>query len=84
MTPEEIETLRKKLGLTQAQMAEAIGLGLRAYQDLASGKASIRPIHVKAAERAALDIAVERGDPMLAPATVRKAALRLAEIILEE
>lgn len=74
--------LRKSLGLTQAQMAERMGVAPRTYQDLEGERAAVRDIHMRAAERAALDIAIERGNPMLAPASVRRAALRLAQMIL--
>jgi transcriptional regulator with XRE-family HTH domain len=78
----EMIALRKSLGLTQAQMAEKIGLTTRAYHDLESGRSTVRAIHIQAAERAALDIAVERMDPMLAPASVRRSALELARMIM--
>lgn len=77
----DLIALRKSLGLTQTQMAERIGLKLRSYQDLEGDRAAIRDIHMRAAERAALDVAVERGNPMLAPASIRRSALLLAGMI---
>ena len=74
---------RKTLGLTQTEMAGRIGLGLRAYQDIEAGVSKLRPIHVAAAERVALALAVERGDPMLAPAGVRRQALELARLMTD-
>ncbi len=44
----------------------------------------VRPIHAAAAERAALTLAVERGNPMLAPASVRRQAPELARLITGE
>lgn len=80
----DLVALRRNLGLTQTRMAEAIGLAMRSYQDIESGGAKLRPIHVAAAERAALALAVERCDPMLAPANVRRQALTLARLITGE
>jgi len=81
MTSEELIAFRDLLGLTQTAMAERIGLGLRAYQDIEGGASKLRPIHVAAAERAGLALAVERRNPMLAPVAVRREALELARLI---
>ena len=83
MTLEDIVGHRKALGLTQTEMAERIGLGMRAYQDIETGASKLRPIHVAAVERASLALAIERGNPMLAPAAVRRQALELARLITE-
>jgi len=61
MRPFDLMTLRVALGYTQTQMAEAIGLKLRAYQDLEGGKSPIRTMHILAIERVALARAVEQG-----------------------
>lgn len=45
LTPESLRNLRRGLGLTQTALADAIGLSLRAYQDLESGKSEIRKLH---------------------------------------
>jgi DNA-binding XRE family transcriptional regulator len=81
MSPADLAALRDKLGITQTDMAQRVGLGLRAYQDIEGGVSKVRPIHVAAAERAALALAVEKGDPMLAPVGVRRQALELASLI---
>jgi transcriptional regulator with XRE-family HTH domain len=73
--------IRKPLGLSQAEMAHRMGMKLRAYSDLETGARETRQIHVNAAERVALAVAVERGNPMLAPAEVRKQALEVARLI---
>jgi transcriptional regulator with XRE-family HTH domain len=80
MTREELIALRKSLKLTQDEMAERIGLGLRAYQGVEGG-GTLRKLHALAAERVALEIAAERGDPMLAPSSIRREALQLARTI---
>lgn len=63
--------LRKGLDLRQSEMADALGMGLRAYSDLETGKSECRPIHVLAAERITLRLAAERRDASLLPAPVR-------------
>ena len=45
LTPENLKLLRKGLGLSQTEMGDAIGLSLRAYQDLESGRAELRKLH---------------------------------------
>lgn len=82
MTLDDLMTLRKEAGLTQADFARRLGLSLRAYQDIETGKATLRPLHILAAERAALDLAIEHGNPMLAPPSVRRQGLALAKMIL--
>lgn len=84
MTSAELTALRKELGLTQSQMAEYLGLKLRAYQDLEAGKSEVRKVHDEAAAMASLRIAVERGNPMLALPEVRRLALRLTQQVLGE
>ena len=84
MTLDEFVALRKGLGLTQTEMAGRIGLTLRGYQDVEGGASKLRFLHIAAAERAALAIAVERGEPMLAPAGIRRQALELARLITGE
>ena len=84
MTLAELVALRRNLALTQAKMAKRMGLSHRGYQDIEGSVSKVRPIHVAAAERAALTLAVERGNPMLAPAGVRRQALELARLITGE
>ncbi|WP_454917323.1 helix-turn-helix domain-containing protein [Xanthobacter sediminis] len=83
MTSDDLISIRKALGLTQAEMAERIGLGSRAYQDLEAGKSTMRKIHAEAASMVSLAVAVEKGEPMLAIPAVRKLALSLANLITE-
>lgn len=54
MTLDELTNLRHDLGLTQTQMADELGLKLRAYQEIEAGKAALRKMHILAAERVAL------------------------------
>jgi transcriptional regulator with XRE-family HTH domain len=43
MTPNELRTIRKMLGLTQAELAAALGLGRMAVVRLEAGKWPIQP-----------------------------------------
>lgn len=72
--------LRKRLGLTQVEMADRMGLSTRALQVIEASE-SLRGLHIAAAERVALAVAVERGDPMLAPVAIRREALELARMV---
>lgn len=75
-----VET-RNRIGLTQAEMAKRMGMGLRAYQELESSPERVKLRHQMLAGLAALYVALERGDPMLAPASIRRHALDLAALI---
>lgn len=46
-----VVAIRKRLGLTQAQMAERLGLSLRTWNTIETGASPCRRIHVLAAER---------------------------------
>ena len=76
--------MRKALGLTQSEMACRMGLSLRPYQELESEIRKVRSRHVRLAESVALDVAIEKEDPELAPASVRNKAIKLARAILTQ
>lgn len=82
MTTDELETLREGLGLTQAELAERFGIGLRTYSELKNAGGDVPERYRLAAERVALSVAVELGDANLAPPDVRREALALANIIM--
>ncbi|OCP36747.1 helix-turn-helix domain-containing protein [Ensifer sp. LC163] len=50
---------RTGAGLTQAAFAAAMGVPLRTYEDLESGKSAIRPVHINAAGWAMITLASE-------------------------
>ncbi|BBC02692.1 MULTISPECIES: helix-turn-helix transcriptional regulator [Bradyrhizobium] len=77
---EDLANLRKEMRLTQQQMADALGMALRAYQSIESGESEYRFIHRLAAERVALMIAADRKEPMLAPSSVRDDAIELVRV----
>lgn len=77
MTAEELISLRKSLGLTQAQMAAEIGLGPRAYSAIETEQSALRKLHALAVERASLRLALKAHQPMKAPESVRVDAAEL-------
>ena len=81
MTVAELMRLRRDLDLSQTEMAHGIGLSMRAYQVIEAGEGDIKTRHAMAVERLALRLAVEKRNPMLAPASVRREALDIAEMI---
>lgn len=81
MTGEDLAKARKALGLTQAQFGERLGMGRRSIADIETGTSPVRLIHSLALERLALALAIERAEPMLAPAGIRREALDLVTLI---
>lgn len=67
MSIEELLLLRKSIGLTQPEMAEAMGLSKSAYVAVETGTATMRKIHQLAAERVALSRAAELRNPTAVP-----------------
>jgi transcriptional regulator with XRE-family HTH domain len=76
--------LRKGLGLGQSEMAQRMGLSLRPYQELETNIRKVLSRHVRLAESVALDVAIEKQDPELAPENVRNKAFKFARLILEQ
>lgn len=64
--PFDLMMLRKRIGLTQAEMAAAMGMGSRAYFTLEQAPASINRRHVMLAQMVSLKEAVRQQDPRLA------------------
>ena len=61
----ELLNYRKRAGATQTEMANAMGMPLRSYQDVESGKNPFRPIHAKAADLAMITLAIEKEDSLI-------------------
>jgi transcriptional regulator with XRE-family HTH domain len=76
--------LRKKLGLSQSEMARRMGLSLRPYQQLELELRDARSRHIRLAESVALDVAVEKDELEMAPLTIRRKAIKLAIMVLRE
>lgn len=78
---DRLKQLRQDLGLSQAQMADKMGLPLRTYEDIEAGRSKLRPIHMRAAMMAGLLVAEAAGDAALVPHEVRAMVLRLGELL---
>jgi transcriptional regulator with XRE-family HTH domain len=50
MTAEKLKALRKKLGLTQTDMAEKLGIGIRQYQFVEAGTSNLSKASIKLLE----------------------------------
>ena len=87
MSAVEMKNLRFRANLSQAGMADLMGLGKTAYVDLETDDPDWKKFkkrHLLALERASLTLAVERGNIDLALPSVRRDALELARMILGE
>lgn len=73
----DLAGLRRNLDLTQTEMAARMCLSMRACQDREAAPERDKPRHSKLAEYVALEVALERKNPMLAPGSVRAMALDL-------
>lgn len=51
MTAQELVSMRKKMQMTQTQVAKAMGLSLQGYQKLEDGESNIREVYRLAWER---------------------------------
>lgn len=78
MDREDLLTLRKNLGATQSEMAAAMGVPLRTYQDIEAGISNLRPIHERAAAWAAVNLALANGKPEAIPPAVAELLQRAA------
>ena len=57
--------LRKKMNLTQQEMADHLGMSVRAYSDVENGVSECRLIHLLAVERITIKQAWMKDDPKL-------------------
>ncbi|CAM5657664.1 hypothetical protein MAUB1S_11445 [Mycolicibacterium aubagnense] len=81
LTPESLAALRAVLGFNQTEMANRIGLGLRAYQDLEGNKSTIRKTHILAIERVVLSEAARQANLGLLPPEVMQDVLVVVKLI---
>jgi transcriptional regulator with XRE-family HTH domain len=72
---------RRRLHLSQAELAERLGMSLRGYQDLERADASVKPVYFLALEFLQLQVAAERKAPELASVQGRALALEIAALI---
>lgn len=56
MSAEELKALRLSTHMSQRDFSHAMGLPLRTYENLESGRVDVRPVHIKAAKWAIVEI----------------------------
>lgn len=59
---ESLKEYRQRVGLTQTQMAERMGMKLKQYQEVENGRAPLLARHQMLLDRASLGLAYERND----------------------
>ncbi len=74
--------LRHCAGVSQARMAELMGMPLRTYEDVEAGRTSYRPIHQTAGEMALLRLAVEKSDLNILPQSLRSLVAELSNLVV--
>jgi DNA-binding XRE family transcriptional regulator len=57
----ELHRIRLELQVTQAAMADTMGVPIRTYEDLEAGRAKLRQVHLNAAWFAAIVFASQEG-----------------------
>lgn len=67
-------------GVSQARMAEMMGMPIRTYEDVEAGRSAFRPIHIAAANMAILQIAVEKNDLGILPMSLQEFARQLSAL----
>lgn len=78
---DRLKELRGELGLSQAVMADKMGVPLRTYEDLEAGRSKVRPVHMRAAMMAGLIMAEATNNPGLIPHEARNMIERLAGLL---
>lgn len=80
MTPTDLRDWRNRADLSQGQLAVMMGLNLRQYQNIESGEAPLRAIHLNSLEHLSLKLAVDRKDVGLAFPSARSFAVQYAAL----
>ncbi len=77
-----LKALRDRFTISQREFAQWMGVPLRTYEDLESGRTPIREIHVRAAQMAALLIAEEKDEATKLPQDLQDIVAKLHQEIL--
>lgn len=78
-----LRELRTMVGATQSQFADRMGVKLRTLEDLEAERAGLRPVHMKAAQFAAIEFVMDRGGFDKLPVDLRN-FIRSAHLQLKE
>ena len=68
----DLKALRAQIGVTQAQMAEAMGMPFRSYQDVEAGVSKLRPVHIAAAKWGAIVLTADQKKAPALPSDMRE------------
>lgn len=77
----ELLKIRERLGVNQTTLATFLGITLRAYHDMETGKSKTKAAYIHAAEMLGLKLAAEAGDITTASPETRRLALALAAAV---
>ncbi|WP_275790523.1 helix-turn-helix domain-containing protein [Pararhizobium gei] len=66
----DLKIARNQMGVTQAEMAAAMGVPIRTYEDIEAGRSKCRPAHVAAAKWAMVQLAATRRDVYKLPENI--------------
>ncbi|WP_412474727.1 XRE family transcriptional regulator [Rhizobium sp. WW22] len=72
---------RHMAGATQAEMAAAMQIPFRTYQDIEAGKVEYRPIHVSAAVFAMIKLAIAKQDGSILPKGIADLVVSAASLV---
>lgn len=76
---DELRGIRAGLNISQAKMADCMGLPLRTYEDIEAGRAKVRPVHLKAAYFAVIEFAAEHNGYSDLPPDLAQIVLKAAQ-----
>ncbi|TJV21077.1 MAG: helix-turn-helix transcriptional regulator [Mesorhizobium sp.] len=83
LAPTGLKAFRERAGVSQTDMAKAMGMPYRSYQALEYGQNAIKPFHTQAAHYAILKLSDQLQDPDLIDGEGQELIMRLALLIAE-
>ncbi len=80
----ELEEYRQIAGVTQEVMAAHMGLPIRTYENIVSGRVEFRPVHEMAARWALMQIAIEKGDDRIITTDISNLIEEAAKLVAKK
>jgi hypothetical protein len=81
LTGPMLDTYRKIAGVSQAEMAQAMRLPLRTFEDILAGKSQLREVHLRAAEMGMLALAWKNDDASKLPKHLKDLVREVAALL---
>ncbi|TPM25726.1 XRE family transcriptional regulator [Mesorhizobium sp. B2-3-4] len=81
MFRETLLEIRERLEVSQPTMAEAMGMPFRTYQAIEGGVNPTRPVHLRAAYTASMQLALSAGRPEMMPADLQELVGELGDMM---